>query len=333
MKESILTQTIDAYDPMKEKYDEVCKAVLRSRLILANILKAVVPEYEDCSIQDIADRYIEMNSISSSTPVGRNLTNAGGPEKPELIPEGQTEDSTLNEGTVYYDVKFHAVYPDGSDHRIGLVINVEAQNDYRPGYPIVTRSIYYTARLLSSQPEGLFHGMDYSRLEKVYSIWICLGKRIPKKEQYTITSYSIQQNHLVGKVSEMKNDYDLLTSVLIRLSEEENKGDVRILNLLQDLFSGRLTREEKKKRLRSYGVLQDNQLEKEIDIMCKLSYGIAEAAIEEGWDKGIKEGAEKTAREVAIRALKSGMTCEQVAGLIDREVETVRLWGEEEGIL
>lgn len=38
---------------------------------------------------------------------------------------------------------------------------VEGQNDFYPGYDIVTRGIFYTARLISSQLETEFTGSNY----------------------------------------------------------------------------------------------------------------------------------------------------------------------------
>lgn len=43
----------------KKAYDEACKRVLSEREIMAHILKACTEEFKDCSLQDIARRYIE----------------------------------------------------------------------------------------------------------------------------------------------------------------------------------------------------------------------------------------------------------------------------------
>lgn len=66
--------------------------------------------------------------------------------------------------------------------RVKLIINVEGQNDFYPGYDIVTRGIFYTAQLISSQLETEFTGSNYGDIKKVYSIWICLNS--PKKIGY-----------------------------------------------------------------------------------------------------------------------------------------------------
>lgn len=59
-----------------------------------------------------------------------------------------TEDKSPNEGTVTYDIRFYAAAP-GSQGRIGLILNVEAQSDFYPGYPLVKRGIYYCCRMVS----------------------------------------------------------------------------------------------------------------------------------------------------------------------------------------
>ena len=51
-----------------------------------------------------------------------------------------TEDKSVREGTVTYDIRFRAIVPD-SEEQIALIINVEAQNDFYPGYPLIKRGI------------------------------------------------------------------------------------------------------------------------------------------------------------------------------------------------
>ena len=85
-------------------------------------MKACLAEYENCDVCDIADKYIEGRPQISAVPV---------------LP-----DKYRHEGTVSYDVRFGAVVP-GSGERIRLIVNVEAQNDFCPGYPLLKRGIYY----------------------------------------------------------------------------------------------------------------------------------------------------------------------------------------------
>lgn len=48
------------------------------------------------------------------------------------------ESVSIDEGTVTYDIKYRALLPE-SKKLIGLIINIEAQNNWNPGYPIVKR--------------------------------------------------------------------------------------------------------------------------------------------------------------------------------------------------
>lgn len=51
------------------------------------------------------------------------------------IGNGTTEDASIYEGRVTYDIRFCAKAP-ASKEKIRLIINIEAQNDFYPGYPI-----------------------------------------------------------------------------------------------------------------------------------------------------------------------------------------------------
>ncbi len=84
----------------------------------------------------------------------------------------QTEDSTIKEGTVTYDIRFYAVVP-RSGEMASLILSIEAQNDFYPGYPIIKRGIYYCSRMISSQYGVEFVDNQYEKICKVYSIWIC----------------------------------------------------------------------------------------------------------------------------------------------------------------
>ena len=56
-----------------------------------------------------------------------------------------------------------------------IIVNVEAQNKYNPGYPLIKRGIYYVSRMLSAQNGVDFKSGEYGKLKKVCSIWICLN--------------------------------------------------------------------------------------------------------------------------------------------------------------
>lgn len=70
---------------------------------------------------------------------------------------------------VTFDVRFTVQAP-GTGETIKLIINLEAQNDFHPGYPLIKRVVYYCSRLISSQYGSVFVKSDYGSIQKVYSI-------------------------------------------------------------------------------------------------------------------------------------------------------------------
>ena len=104
-------------------------------------------EYKDCSIRDTADHYIEETPEIFQREVHRDeaLESDSGKIRGE-----NTEDRVVNEGTVGYDIMLWAILPQGQE-RIELIINIEAQKDFYPGYPLIKRGIYYGCRMISSQ--------------------------------------------------------------------------------------------------------------------------------------------------------------------------------------
>ena len=68
---------------------------------------------------------IEPGSIKvGQVSVERNLSNIEGLN---------TEDKTLNEGNIYYDIVFSALYPKEEGRYIGMYINLEMHQDMYPG--------------------------------------------------------------------------------------------------------------------------------------------------------------------------------------------------------
>ena len=205
------------------------------------------------------------------------------------------EDTTITEGTVTFDIRFTAAVPSdyessGSPDRekIGLILNVEAQNQFYPGYPLVKRGVYYCCRMISSQYGTVFTGSHYEKIKKVYSIWICTTP--PKNREHTITSYALAENNFVGQVKEEQKNYDLLSVFMICLGNPEAEIGCGILKLLSVLFSSELKAEEKKKVLEEEFHIQMSQaFEEEVSNMCNLSEGVEQKGIQIGIQKGIQQ--------------------------------------------
>ena len=168
----------------------------------------------------------------------------------------------------------------GTGERISLIINVEAQNDFYPGYPIVKRNLYYCCRLVSSQYGTEFTNSHYEKIKKVYSIIICMNPQNYRKN--TINQYSIQEENLIGEFGENVEYYDLLTGIIICLgdADDERSGILKLLEVL--LSSERSTKEKKKILQEDFGIKMTQELESEVSEMCNLSEGVEQKGIAKG---------------------------------------------------
>lgn len=248
-------------------YDSHCKRLLANKQILAWILKTCVVEFSDCSIKDIETKYIEGSPQIAEVTVHQD-------ESAEFIQGTNTEDATMTEGTVSYDIRFWAVSPQNGE-MIRMLVNVEAKKDFYPGYPIVKRGIYYCSRMISGQYGTEFSDSHYEKLKKVYSIWVCTNP--PEYRKNTISSYSVEETNVVGNVKEQKRNYDLLTVLTVCLGSSSDKNYKGLLKMLDVLLSDRVEPEKKKDILQNeFDITMTKTMEREAMEMCNLSQGIVD---------------------------------------------------------
>ena len=299
-------------EEQKRQYDAACKNVLSEKGIIANILQDCVGEFQTCSIDEIVNRCIEGQPETGTVVVEPN----GGISR---ITSQQVEDKSEREGTVFYDIRFTAVAPsDGKPIR--LIINIEAQNNFHPGYPLLKRAIYYCSRMISSQYGTVFTKSHYEKIEKVYSIWICTMPT--KKWAYTITRYRMREENLVGQTQAPREDYDLLTPILVCLGSKqytELKGLLRMLNLV---LLDNVSPESKTKTLKEeFHVQVTPHLEKGVAEMCNLSEGIEKR----GEARGQARGDERRMKIVATNMISRGKySPEEIAEISGMALEKVR---------
>ena len=296
------------------KLDASCKRLLSEKSILAWIMKSCLEEYRDCDVKDIAEKYIEGQPEVGVTPVAPDETNTA------RIRGIHNEDSSLTEGTVTYDIRFLAMAP-VSGELIQIIVDVEAQHRFDPGYPLIKRAIYYCSRMISAQYGTEFTHSQYQKICKVYSIWICLTP--PKERRNSVTRYRLAEENLIGAVKEQVRDYDLLSVVMLCLggSGEENYDGV--LKLLDVLLSSEAGEAEKKQILQNdFDIPMTQTLESEVRVMCNLSQGVMEKGIEQGMKQGMEQG------------MKQGMENGKVEGLLTaiRNLMTSMGWSAEQAM-
>ena len=266
----------------KVEYDENIKNILSETVILAWILKNATTEFAGLSIEEIMD-CIEDEPEISSVKVNPGETNE---KQMRKIAGSKNEDKVPNEGTVYYDVRFYACVPKKKE-RIKIILNLEAQKNFYPGYRIVTRGIFYSGRMISAQLDTEFEIPDYDGLKKVYSIWLCM--EAPQKIGNAISTYSLSKDDLVSGIPDYPEEYDKMTVVMICLNEKmEKKTD--FLDMMNTLLSQTKTVEEKKRELEGkFHISMETKLGEKVNLMCNLSDLVEERGIRKGRKEERKE--------------------------------------------
>lgn len=305
-----ISKDIEAAD-QNAKYDAAVKCLLADKGILAWILKSCVEEFRDVEVKEIADKYIEGNPQIGEVPVMPDETNAS-----TKVQGTGVEDVAITEGTITFDIRFQAIAPK-SGELISLILNIEAQNDFYPGYPLIKRGLYYCSRMISSQYGTVFTKSHYEKIKKVYSIWICADP--PEGRKNTITGYSVTEKNHVGEVKEQKENYDLLTVIMICLGNPEHGSYEGILKLLGVLLSSEMNPKEKKEILEhDFDIPMTEVLERQVTEMCNLSKGVEEKGIQKGIQKGIEKGYEAAElQNIKNLMQKLKMTAEQAMDTLD----------------
>lgn len=263
-----------------EALDKQSKKLFQYREVLAVILKETVEEYEGYSETEIME-FIEADSITEEVEVSGGRINT-------RIDGEKTEFAELNEKTSNFDVAFRAKNPRLSDGKVvvNLHIDMEPQKNYRPGYPIEKRGIYYLARRISSQLDVVTEKSNYGQLEKCYSIWICRD-RIPKEEQMSISFYKMVNYKNVGTCHPKEEDYDLMTLVILRLGDKDYHSEEKnVLDFLTTIFHPH-EKGFRKKISRYISFEEGFGIEEEANMV-----GLGESIYNEGVEDGIEQGIE-----------------------------------------
>ena len=311
-EETSIAHSLHATDE-SARYDAACKRVLSEKIILAWIMKSCLEEYKDCDVHEIAEKYIEGQPQVSTVPVMPD-------ESGTVISGMDTEDKSVHEGTITYDIRFRAIVP-RSKARITLIINMEAQNDFYPGYPLIMRGIYYCCRMISSQYGREFTDSQYEKIKKVYSIWICLNP--PKNRENTITQYYVAAKPLVGNVVDPVQHYDLLSVITLCLGSPDGENYDGILRMLDVLLSNETSEAEKRQILQNdYDIPMTQRMEKEVSDVCNLSKGVWDKAMTKGVAEGVVQGMAQGVAKGIVTSIKNmvknmGVSVEQAMAVLE----------------
>ena len=267
MSKTQLAHGIDITET-KSKYDTRAKYLVSNKQVLARIMKFSVLEYKECNIEEIIN-YIEGTpEVETHSVLPQN----------EKIEGMDTTSKIPGEGEVSFDIRFNALTP--QKEKIKIIINIQLQKDYHPGYHFCSRGIFYCSRMISEQVYTEFVPDNYDDIKKVYSIWLCM--EAPRKYANTITEYSMEERNVFGEFTGIEN-YDLLSVLIIRLCTDENADcENQLINMLNVLLSTKLKAEQKKEILeKEHQMKMSVEMEGEARNMCNLSDLIVERTTQE----------------------------------------------------
>lgn len=155
---------------------------------------------------------------------------------------------------------------------------------------------------------------NYDELKKVYSFWIFF--EAPERDSDTITEYHLTKKDIYGNPVE-GGKYDYLSISFIRLStgKKWNSKD-KLINMLDTLFSNRMDAADKKTILENeHQMKMTRELEGGLDVMCNVSLGIREEALEQGERRKLSQQIEKK--------LAKGQSLEAIAEALEEDIETI----------
>ena len=290
------------------RYDTQCKMILADKEYVSRILKALAWEYKDISLDEIKDKYLPTDIRHS---VGSILV------RPDIT--GRKRKARA--GEVSFDVRFDCKLPEEHGKNIKLLINIEGQKSTKTlSYNPVTRGIFYSGVMLSSEYGSIVSDSHYEDLQKVYSIWICMAK--DENREGSITRFKIDKEHIIGEGEFKEKDYDKLEVIIVELGRIEGVSSTaynekKLMELLNYTFSNDEESDKKVEGLKSrFGIDVSQELKEDIGTMCNFSEVIEE--------RGIEKGIEKCALETASRLLSMGkLTDEEIASGTGLTIEQV----------
>ncbi|MDO4500473.1 MAG: hypothetical protein Q4B60_04285 [Erysipelotrichaceae bacterium] len=289
-------------------YDEKSRRILSNKRILANVMKAVIPEYTDLSISEIV-----------------NLIEDGSESR--LIKGMQNEDIRLDGAPILYDIVFTSRLP-GSDDEIGMIINVEEKVNPYPGYPLLSRAVYYLTRLFSKQAGEITETGEYRKFKKVYTIWICPTPPVYKRD--SVKYIHFMEDGFTGDFNENLEEYDYLHIVMIYVGSKTDKKDKHqdIIEMFRLIFLDEETNSKNKTKILNerYDIMLNEQ---EVLDMPSYAEGFYQNGYREGMEQGLVQGLQEGKLTTLIDNINSlmgsGMSFEEITSILKLDDDTINI--------
>ena len=155
-------------------YDQYCKMLIGHPYMLSRIISCFVEEAKHLSLDEI-------KKLIKGVRIGDKIVN---PHFHLMDKEAFIKD----EGLMCYDIYFYIDLPQLDQSTKRVYINIEIQNKTSPGYHLVTRSIAYSSRMISSQWGREYVRKMMTKLQMTFKEAIQFLE-IPEDEEKEIEEY------------------------------------------------------------------------------------------------------------------------------------------------
>ena len=250
--------------------DEELKDRLMNKEILAYIASQFVDDFAHMSWKQVLP-YLE-------DPLGG-------------VSKGDRESSASGHGSVRYDILVRLRSPKGKDKRIGVLLNIEGQNEVRSYEAMKRRMLSYTCRLVSEQKEDVFTDDRYGDLAEVVSVWIFL--RPVEKDQGRVVEWSMagwQLSNLDESGTTWKGRLKGLKVVAVCVPDQKHVQSKTVADLLGVYLDPGLSPGERSEKLR-------DDWDVELPPQQEEDTGMFEGAGRSLWKEGVQKGKEENLLE------------------------------------
>ncbi|MCD8120582.1 MAG: hypothetical protein LUE29_14095 [Lachnospiraceae bacterium] len=262
--------------------DQNAKYFLMHPDILSFILKHTLTEFAALNTAEIQKRIDGVN-VQRPSRLKEILQNVQFLNPSDYIP---------GEGQIIYDLLLSLRIPgekEGSELQRDLEFDI--QNNFWPGYSLITRAIFYVARGFCRQWRELRRRLRpgkkdskllYRDLHKFIGIWLCLDAG--SKAGNTINKYHITEECVAGSFHAKVSEYDMMEVIMVRLpsKDEDIDNSNKLFSLLSAMFSKTMPLDERKQRMEDCGIQMTEYVERRFETMCNLGEGIRDWAWKEG---------------------------------------------------
>ena len=237
------------------------------------------------------------------------------------VNRGDRERSDREHGSIRYDILVRLRSPKGKDKRIGVLLNIEGQNEVRSYEAMKRRMLYYPCRLVSEQKEDVFTNDRYEDLAEVVSVWIFL--RPAEKDQGRVVEWSMagrQLSDLDESDTRWKGGLKGLKVVAVCIPDLDHVQweSHAVADLLGVWLNALLPAGERSERLKDgWDVELPPQQEEDTGMFEGAGRSLWKEGLRQGRQEGIQEGVQQGRREGILQGKEANLL-EHIQSLVKR---------------